>query len=124
MELSPLTLGDLPFITTMAYGHKNIVTTLTRANFEELCSDLLDRLKVPVENSLRGAKLGFKDLDEVILVGGSTHIPSVQDLVKSLTGNDPDITVNLDEVAALGAAVQVTLILIGCSFNLCCVHWI
>ncbi|KAI3839892.1 hypothetical protein MKX03_025157 [Papaver bracteatum] len=83
MELSPLTLGDFPFITEMAYGHKHIVTTLTRANFEELCSDILDRYVISIN-----------------------FITSK--LVKSLTGNDPDITVNHDEVAALGAAVQVS----------------
>lgn len=65
------------------------------------------RLKTPVENSLRDAKLSFKDLDEVILVGGSTRIPAVQELVKKLTGKDPNVTVNPDEVVALGAAVQV-----------------
>lgn len=66
------------------------------------------RLKKPVENSLRDAKLSFKDLDEVILVGGSTRIPAVQELVKKMTGKDPNVTVNPDEVVALGAAVQVS----------------
>lgn len=74
----------------------------------EFISVLL-RLKRPVENSLRDAKLSFKDLDEVILVGGSTRIPAVQELVKKLTGKDPNVTVNPDEVVALGAAVQVGL---------------
>ncbi|CAN0910343.1 Stromal 70 kDa heat shock-related protein, chloroplastic [Linum grandiflorum] len=108
MELSSLTQANisLPFITATAEGPKHIETTLTRVKFEELCSDLLDRLKTPVENSLRDAKLSFKDLDEVILVGGSTRIPSVQELVKKLTGKDPNLTVNPDEVVALGAAVQ------------------
>ncbi|KAK2664567.1 hypothetical protein Ddye_003141 [Dipteronia dyeriana] len=108
MELSSLTQTNisLPFITATADGPKHIETTLTRAKFEELCSDLLDRLKTPVENSLRDAKLSFKDLDEVILVGGSTRIPAVQELVKKLTGKDPNVTVNPDEVVALGAAVQ------------------
>lgn len=68
---------------------------------------IFHRLKTPVENSLRDAKLSFKDLDEVILVGGSTRIPAVQELVKKLTGKDPNVTVNPDEVVALGAAVQV-----------------
>lgn len=71
------------------------------------CLLLYVRLKTPVENSLRDAKLSFKDIDEVILVGGSTRIPAVQDLVKKLTGKDPNVTVNPDEVVALGAAVQV-----------------
>ncbi|MFS7934217.1 putative Heat shock protein 70 family [Helianthus anomalus] len=109
MELSTLTQANisLPFITATADVPKHIDTTLTRAKFEELCSDLLDRLKRPVENSLRDAKLSFKDLDEVILVGGSTRIPAVQETVKSLTGKEPNVTVNPDEVVALGAAVQV-----------------
>ncbi|KAK7857138.1 stromal 70 kda heat shock-related protein [Quercus suber] len=108
MELSTLTQTSisLPFITATADGPKHIETTITRAKFEELCSDLLDRLKTPVENSLRDAKLSFKDIDEVILVGGSTRIPAVQELVKKLTGKDPNVTVNPDEVVALGAAVQ------------------
>ncbi|KAK4605345.1 hypothetical protein RGQ29_013423 [Quercus rubra] len=108
MELSTLTQTSisLPFITATADGPKHIETTITRAKFEELCSDLLDRLKTPVENSLRDAKLSFKDIDKVILVGGSTRIPAVQDLVKKLTGKDPNVTVNPDEVVALGAAVQ------------------
>ncbi|KAG6425214.1 hypothetical protein SASPL_115641 [Salvia splendens] len=87
-------------------GPKHIETTLTRAKFEELCSDLLDRLKTPVQNSLRDAKLSLSDIDEVILVGGSTRIPAVQELVKKMTGKDPNVTVNPDEVVALGAAVQ------------------
>ncbi|XP_076958011.1 stromal 70 kDa heat shock-related protein, chloroplastic-like [Bidens hawaiensis] len=108
MELSTLTQANisLPFITATNDGPKHIDTTLTRAKFEELCSDLLDRLKRPVENSLRDAKLSFSDLDEVILVGGSTRIPAVQEVVKSLTGKEPNVTVNPDEVVALGAAVQ------------------
>ncbi|KAK1385890.1 Molecular chaperones mortalin/PBP74/GRP75, HSP70 superfamily [Heracleum sosnowskyi] len=108
MELSSLTQSNisLPFITATADGPKHIETTLTRAKFEELCSDLLDRLKTPVQNSLRDAKLSFSDIDEVILVGGSTRIPAVQGVVKSLTGKEPNVTVNPDEVVALGAAVQ------------------
>ncbi|CAK7357135.1 unnamed protein product [Dovyalis caffra] len=108
MELSSLTQTNisLPFITATADGPKHIETTLTRVKFEELCSDLLDRLKTPVENSLRDAKVSYKDLDEVILVGGSTRIPAVQELVRKLTGKDPNVTVNPDEVVALGAAVQ------------------
>ncbi|KAL6514709.1 70-kilodalton heat shock protein [Orobanche gracilis] len=108
MELSSLTQANisLPFITANADGPKHIETTLTRAKFEELCSDLLDRLKTPVQNSLKDAKLSFSDIDEVILVGGSTRIPAVQELVKKITGKDPNVTVNPDEVVALGAAVQ------------------
>ncbi|KVH81634.1 Heat shock protein 70, conserved site-containing protein, partial [Cynara cardunculus var. scolymus] len=108
MEHSTLTQANisLPFITATADGPKHIDTTLTRAKFEELCSDLLDRLKRPVENSLRDANLSFKDIDEVILVGGSTRIPAGQEVVKSLTGKEPNVTVNPDEVVALGAAIQ------------------
>ncbi|KAG1331342.1 Stromal 70 kDa heat shock-related protein, chloroplastic [Cocos nucifera] len=97
---------NLPFITATADGPKHIEATLTRAKFEELCSDLLDRLKTPVDNALRDAKLSFKDIDEVILVGGSTRMPAVQELVKKMTGKQPNVSVNPDEVVALGAAVQ------------------
>jgi cell division ATPase FtsA len=79
------------------------------------------RLKTPVENSLRDAKLSIKDIDEVILVGGSTRIPAVQELVKKMTGKDPNVTVNPDEVVALGAAVQVGLaVLIKEQIDFCC----
>eukprot|EP00270_Netrium_digitus_P001841 TRINITY_DN1204_c0_g2_i1.p1 TRINITY_DN1204_c0_g2~~TRINITY_DN1204_c0_g2_i1.p1 ORF type:complete len:695 (-),score=258.30 TRINITY_DN1204_c0_g2_i1:165-2249(-) len=108
MELSTLTQTSisLPFITATAEGPKHIDSTLTRAKFEELCSDLLDRCSRPVETALRDAKLSMSDLNEVILVGGSTRIPSVQQLVKQLTGKEPNVSVNPDEVVALGAAVQ------------------
>ncbi|KAH7833157.1 hypothetical protein Vadar_003569 [Vaccinium darrowii] len=108
MELSSLTQTNisLPFITATADGPKHIDATLIRAKFEELCSDLLDRLRTLVENALRDAKLSFKDIDEVILVGGSTRIPAVQELVRKQTGKEPNITVNPDEVVALEAAVQ------------------
>jgi len=97
---------NLPFITATADGPKHIDNNLTRAKFEEMCSDLLDRCRAPVENALRDAKLSFGDIDEVILVGGSTRIPAVQALVKKMTGKEPNVTVNPDEVVALGAAVQ------------------
>ncbi|KAL0006797.1 hypothetical protein SO802_008299 [Lithocarpus litseifolius] len=109
MELSSLTQTSisLPFITATADGPKHIDTTLTRVKFEEFCSDLLDSmLRGPVEIALKDANLSFKDLDEVILVGGSTRIPAVQELVRKMTGKEPDVTVNPDEVVALGAAVQ------------------
>ncbi|KAL8495746.1 hypothetical protein ACS0TY_019748 [Phlomoides rotata] len=103
MELSSLTQTNisLPFITAIEDGPKHIETTITRGKFEELCSDLLDRLKTPVQNSLRDAKFSFNDLDEVILVGGSTRIPDVQELVKKITGKDPNVIVNPDEVGRL-----------------------
>ncbi|PSS19396.1 Heat shock 70 protein like [Actinidia chinensis var. chinensis] len=108
IELSSVTQTtiSLPFITATADGPKHIETTLTRAKFEELCSDLLDRLRTPVENALRDTKLSFNDIDEVILVGGSTRIPAVQELVRKLTRKEPNVSVNPDEVVALGAAVQ------------------
>ncbi|XP_057502111.1 stromal 70 kDa heat shock-related protein, chloroplastic-like [Actinidia eriantha] len=108
IELSSVTQTtiSLPFITATVDGPKHIETTLTRAKFEELCSDLLDRLRTPVENALRDTKLSFNDIDEVILVGGSTRIPAVQELVRKLTRKEPNVSVNPDEVVALGAAVQ------------------
>ena len=108
IELSalPQTSINLPFITATADGPKHIDTTLSRAQFEKLCSDLLERVKRPVEQALRDAKLDIKDINEVILVGGSTRIPAVQDVVKGLIGKEPNVTVNPDEVVALGAAVQ------------------
>jgi len=108
MELSTLsqTNINLPFITATAEGPKHIDTMLTRAKFEELCADLIDRCKVPVENALRDAGLSLNEIQEVILVGGSTRIPAVQAVVKSMTNKDPNVSVNPDEVVALGAAVQ------------------
>jgi len=108
VELSstPQTSINLPFITATADGPKHIDSNLTRAKFEEICSDLLARCRVPVEQALRDAKLNMTDLKEVILVGGSTRIPAVQELVKKMSGRDPNVTVNPDEVVALGAAVQ------------------
>ncbi|KAL4601128.1 hypothetical protein ACB092_11G249800 [Castanea dentata] len=96
MDLSSLTQTSisLPFITATADGPKHIDTTLTRVKFEELCSDLLDRLRGPVETALKDANLSFKDLDEVILVGGSTHIPAVQELVRKMTGKEPNVNVD------------------------------
>ncbi|WP_017655708.1 molecular chaperone DnaK [Fortiea contorta] len=108
IELSSVTQAEinLPFITATQDGPKHLDTTLTRATFEELCSDLIDRSRVPVENALRDAKLSKGDIDEVVLVGGSTRIPAVQQLVKQLLGKDPNQSVNPDEVVAVGAAIQ------------------
>ena len=97
---------NLPFITATADGPKHIDTSLTRPKFEQLCSDLLDRCKVPVNQALKDAKLEMKDIDEVIMVGGSTRIPAVLELVEKIVGKSPNLTVNPDEVVALGAAVQ------------------
>ncbi|KAF9611160.1 hypothetical protein IFM89_027305, partial [Coptis chinensis] len=117
MELSSLTQTNisLPFITATADGPKHIDTSLIRAKFEELCSDLHDRLKTPVDNALKDAKLSFEDIDEVILVGGSIQIPVVQELVKKITGKEPNVTVNPDEVVALGDAVHVSCVILGFS---------
>jgi len=108
IELSSVTQAEinLPFITATQDGPKHLDTTLTRAQFEELCSDLIDRCRVPVENALRDAKLNKGDIDEVVLVGGSTRIPAVQQIVKQVLGKDPNQTVNPDEVVAVGAAIQ------------------
>ncbi|URR36467.1 molecular chaperone DnaK [Thermosynechococcus sp. HN-54] len=97
---------NLPFITATQDGPKHLDMTLTRAKFEELCSDLIDRCRVPVEQALRDAKLSKEQIDEVVLVGGSTRIPAIQELVKRLLGKDPNQSVNPDEVVAVGAAIQ------------------
>lgn len=97
---------NLPFITATPEGPKHLDVTLTRVKFEELCSDLLERCGGPVEQALQDAKLSAADLDEVVLVGGSTRIPAVQQLVKRLTGKEPCQGVNPDEVVAVGAAIQ------------------
>ncbi|MEG2262624.1 MAG: molecular chaperone DnaK, partial [Raoultibacter sp.] len=108
MELSSTAQANinLPFITADASGPKHLDITLTRAEFEKITKDLLDRCKHPVEQALRDAGLATGDVDEVILVGGSTRMPAVQDLVKSITGKNPNMSVNPDEVVAMGAAVQ------------------
>jgi len=108
IELSSVTQAEinLPFITATQDGPKHLDTTLTRARFEELCSDLIDRCRIPVENALRDAKLSKSDIDEVVLVGGSIRIPAVRQLVKNLLGKEPNQTVNPDEVVAVGAAIQ------------------
>ena len=97
---------NLPFITMDATGPKHLDYTLTRAEFERITRDLLDRCKGPVTQALRDAGLQISQVDEVILVGGSTRMPAVQDLVKNMTGKQPNMSVNPDEVVAMGAAVQ------------------
>ncbi|MEB3178929.1 MAG: molecular chaperone DnaK [Nostocaceae cyanobacterium] len=108
IELSSVTQAEinLPFITATQDGPKHLDITLTRAQFEELCSDLIDRCRIPVENALRDAKLSKESIDEVVLVGGSTRIPAVQEIVKRTLGKDPNQSVNPDEVVAVGAAIQ------------------
>jgi len=108
VELSNLTQTEinLPFITATPTGPKHLERILTRGKFEELCSNLIDRVRTPVTNALKDAKLDSSKIDEVVLVGGSTRIPAVKELVKKLLGKDPNQTVNPDEVVAVGAAVQ------------------
>jgi molecular chaperone DnaK len=108
IELSGVTQTEinLPFITATQDGPKHLDTTLTRAKFEEICADLIDRCRVPVENAVRDAKIDKTALDEVVLVGGSTRIPAVQELVKKVLGKEPNQSVNPDEVVAVGAAIQ------------------
>nr|YP_010338490.1 heat shock protein 70 chaperone [Rhodaphanes brevistipitata]UNJ18440.1 heat shock protein 70 chaperone [Rhodaphanes brevistipitata] len=108
IELSNVTQTDinLPFIANSETGPKHLERTLTRAKFEELCSNLIDRCQIPVQNALKDAKLDTNKIDEVVLVGGSTRIPAVQNLVKKLIGKDPNQSVNPDEVVAVGAAIQ------------------
>ena len=108
MELSSTsqTNINLPFITADASGPKHLDYTLTRAEFERITKDLLNRCRKPVEQALRDAGLKSGDIDEVILVGGSTRMPAVQELVKQMTGKQPNMSVNPDEVVAMGAAVQ------------------
>ncbi|GDX71993.1 chaperone protein dnaK2 [Cyanobium sp.] len=108
IELSSATQSEinLPFITATPEGPKHLDLTLTRAKFEELASKLIDRCRVPVEQALKDAKLSSSELDEIVMVGGSTRIPAVLELVKRITGKDPNQTVNPDEVVAVGAAIQ------------------
>src|SRR6187200_2462995 len=109
VELSSTTQAqvNLPFITADAAGPKHLNMTVTRAQFEQLTQDLIERCRGPVEAALSDAKLTADDIDEVILVGGSTRIPAVQELVRRLTGGkDPNMSVNPDEVVAIGAALQ------------------
>jgi molecular chaperone DnaK len=108
VELSNLTLSEinLPFLTATETGPKHLERSLNRSKFEDLCSALIDRVKVPVENALSDAKLDSSKIDEVVLVGGSTRIPAIQEAVKKILGKTPNQTVNPDEVVAVGAAVQ------------------
>lgn len=108
IELSNLTQTEinLPFITATQDGPKHLEKTVTRGKFEELCSNLIDKCSIPVNNALKDAKLEASSIDEVVLVGGSTRIPAIQQMVKRLIGKDPNQSVNPDEVVAIGAAVQ------------------
>src|SRR5699024_1761622 len=107
-DLSGVTSAQisLPFITAGAAGPLHLETTLTRAKFDELTHDLVERTKGPVRQALKDAGLSTSEIDEVILVGGSTRIPAVVDAVKKETGKEPNRSVNPDEVVAMGAAIQ------------------
>jgi molecular chaperone DnaK len=108
IELSSMvqTNINLPFLTADQNGPKHLDLTLTRAKFEELTADLTERCVAPFRNALRDAKLDVNQIDEVVMVGGSTRIPAVQDLVRKLTGKELNQSVNPDEVVAIGAAIQ------------------
>jgi molecular chaperone DnaK len=108
MELSTVekTQIQLPFITADKTGPKHIEKELTRVLFEDLCKDLINRCKIPVEKALTDARLDKSEINEVVLVGGSTRIPAIQNLVESLTNKKPNQSVNPDEVVAIGAAIQ------------------
>jgi molecular chaperone DnaK len=108
IELSTLTQSsiNLPFISVTPEGPKHLEKELTRAKFEDLCSDLIQRCKTPIEMSLKDAELTSSAIDQNVLVGGSTRIPAVQELVEKLLGKTPNQSVNPDEVVAVGAAVQ------------------
>ena len=113
VELSSVTQTtiSLPFVTADANGPKHLNTTLMRSTFEQLTADLVERCQEPVEQALADAKVTADDIDEVILVGGSTRVPAVQALVRRLTGGkDPNMTVNPDEVVAIGAAIQAAVL--------------
>src|SRR5207302_414837 len=113
VELSTATQTqiNLPFITADAAGPKHLNVSLTRSTFEQLTKDLVERTRGPVEQVLADAKLTADDIDEVILVGGATRMPAVQELVRRLTGGkDPNMTVNPDEVVAVGAAIQAAVL--------------
>ena len=107
-ELSSATTTNinLPFITATADGPKHFDMDLTRAKFDELTHDLVERTAVPVQNALKDAGVSASELGKVLLVGGSTRIPAVQDKVKLMTGHEPSKTLNPDECVAIGASVQ------------------
>src|ERR1700716_2138060 len=107
LSSSTTTQINLPFVTADASGPKHLNMSLSRAQFEQLVQDLIERTRGPVEQALSDAKVTADDIDEVILVGGSTRLPAVQELVRRLTGGkEPNMTVNPDEVVAIGAALQ------------------
>jgi molecular chaperone DnaK len=106
LSSSPQTEINLPYITATATGPKHLVKTLTKAKFEQLSADLVRRSMEPVAKALKDAGLSTSDIDEVILVGGSTRIPIIQEEVEKFFGKKPSKGVNPDEVVAIGAAIQ------------------
>ena len=108
IELSGMqqTQINLPFITADATGPKHLDVTLSRAKFEELIHDLVESTRIPVENALKDAGISAKDIHKILLVGGSTRVPCVQEMVKRITGKEPDKGINPDECVAIGAAIQ------------------
>src|SRR5688500_15643143 len=108
IELSSVaqTQINLPFITATSEGPKHLDEQLTRAKFQELTADLVDRCRVPFEQAIKDAGLSVSDIDHVVLVGGSTRMPAIQELVHNITGKEPHKGVNPDEVVAVGAAIQ------------------
>ena len=100
------TTVNLPFITATQQGPKHLQISVTRAKFEQIAEDLFSRIRKPVEDAIKDAGLGASDIDEVVMVGGSTRMPKVQQMVKDIFGKDPNKTINPDEVVALGAAIQ------------------
>lgn len=108
IELSSATSTEinLPYITADTNGPKHLMKTLTRAHFENLCSDLIERCTIPCKKCIEDSKFSISEIDEVILVGGSTRIPAIQELVKKFFGKEPNKSVNPDEVVAVGAAIQ------------------
>ncbi|HLP90712.1 MAG TPA: molecular chaperone DnaK [Nostocaceae cyanobacterium] len=112
IELSAVSVTDinLPFITATEDGPKHLETRLTRSQFEGLCSDLISRIRTPVKRALKDAGMTANDIEEVVLVGGSTRIPMVKQLVRDLIGIEPSENVNPDEVVAVGAAIQASIL--------------
>ncbi|WP_349262618.1 molecular chaperone DnaK [Allocoleopsis sp.] len=125
IELSSLTQTqaeiDLPFIAATEDGPKHLNATLTQTKFEEMCSELLDSCRISIEQVFQEAKLKISDINEVVLVGGSTHIPAVQELVRQFTGKEPIQGINPEEAVALGAAIQASVLSGRVDYG--CISW-
>ncbi|HAI14736.1 MAG TPA: molecular chaperone DnaK, partial [Phycisphaerales bacterium] len=100
------TTVNLPFITATQSGPKHLQISINRSKFEQICGSLFDRIRTPVLKAIEDAGLAKSEIDEVVLVGGSTRIPKVQEICKELFGKDPNKSINPDEVVAIGAAIQ------------------